>query len=146
MHQGIRRPVLPVKTQSSRGGHPAATHASSSLNLHIRKRPMRIGLGIRPAACHARHVRRCLPHNAAAVVASTSRGPDSTVRTERRTFAVTMLPPRKGKSATCDIAIWRATRFTRRLTAVTCKFREAVPRWPWESTDSADRNKKNVAT
>ena len=77
---------------------------------------MRIGLGIRPAACQARHDRRCLPHNAAAVVASTSRGSDSTVRTERRTFAVTMLPPRKGKSAKCDIAIWRATRNEEQVT------------------------------
>jgi hypothetical protein len=40
-----------------------------------------------------------------------------------------MLPPWGEKSAKCDIAIWRAKRFTGRLTAVRCKFREAVPRW-----------------
>jgi alpha-ketoglutarate-dependent taurine dioxygenase len=36
----------------------------------------------RPAACHARHVRRCLQHRAAAAVASTSSGVDSTTHGE----------------------------------------------------------------
>jgi len=35
-----------------------------------------------PVAHHARHVRRCLPHNAAAAVASPSRGVDSTTHGE----------------------------------------------------------------
>jgi len=65
-HQGILRPVLPVKTQSFRGGYPAATHASSSLNLHIRKRPCGSASGSdqRPAtramfagACHTTRLR-----------------------------------------------------------------------------------------
>ncbi len=72
-----------------------------------------------PVAHHARHVRRCLPHSAAAAVASTSRGVDSTVRGEWGLSAVAMVLPR-GKSAKCDIAIGRATRFTGRLTTAGC--------------------------
>jgi hypothetical protein len=49
----------------------------------------------RPAACHARQVRRCLPHRAAAAVASTSRGVDSTVRGEWGLSAVAMVLPRE---------------------------------------------------
>jgi hypothetical protein len=56
------------------------------------------------AACHARHVRRCLPHWAAAAVASTSRGVDSTVRGAWGLSAVAMVLPH-GKCAKCDIAI-----------------------------------------
>jgi len=77
-----------------------------------------------PVAHHARQVRRCLPHRAAAAVASTSSGVDSTVRGTWGLSAVAMMLPR-GKSAKCDIAIGRATRFTGRLTTAGC----GIPGW-----------------
>ena len=75
-------------------------------------------------AHHTRHVRKCLPHRAAAAVASTSRGVDSTVRGAWGLSAVAMMLPH-GKSAKCDIAIGRATRFTGRLTTAGC----GIPGW-----------------
>ena len=101
-------------------------HASGSLNLDISERPddWPRDPACGPVAHHARLVRRCLPHSAAAAVASTSRGVDSTVRGEWGLSAVAMMLIR-GKSAKCDIAIGRATRFTGRLTTAGC----GIPGW-----------------
>ena len=70
-------------------------------------------------AHHTRHVRKCLPHRAAAAVASTSRGVDSTFGGAWGLSAVAIVLTH-GKSAKCNIALGRAARFTGRLTTAGC--------------------------
>lgn len=61
-------------SHSWRGGQPASTHSISSLRGHIGARPMRIGLGMRPAEFHICQVRREMPKISAADRARSKRG------------------------------------------------------------------------
>ncbi|MEY3172448.1 MAG: hypothetical protein RLZZ436_361 [Planctomycetota bacterium] len=129
------------KNQSFRGGLPAATHASRFTESPHRRtarsdRPGDPACG--PVAHHARHVRRCLPHWAAAAVASTSRGVDSTVRGAWGLSAVAMVLTH-GKSEKCDIAIGRAARFTGRLTTAGCGIPGSGPEMAAAGGKNADR-------